>query len=154
MFSATSQLIKPIKVQNEVAVEPRRSHGAVIVGKQMLIFGGINSSREHLRDMKFLDLRELKWIDLDYKIETPELEEFLIHGIAKHVMVGNFKPREGHNKLYHKDYKETEGVFIFGGTNQVGIRSVLIHINMKRRVPRLFKLYPVGYLPSGVNPIV
>lgn len=93
-----------MKIGNSTLIEPRRSHGAVIVGKLMVVFGGINTHTGYLKDIKYLDLRLMAWMNLDYEIETQELEEFLLHGIAKHVMVANFENREGSTRLYNKDY--------------------------------------------------
>lgn len=69
-------------------------------------------------------------------------------------MIENFKSRQGHAKLSNRDYEPDEGIFVFGGTNQIGIKSTLFQICFKRRIPRLHKLYPSGYVPSGVSPIV
>ena len=69
-------------------------------------------------------------------------------------MIANFKHRPGHHKLHHKDYEQGEGIYIFGGTNQVGIRSIILHICFRKRVPKFHKLFPSGYLPSPISPIV
>jgi hypothetical protein len=42
-------------------MEPRRNHSALIIGKYMLVFGGINTKKDYLNDLKTLDLKELKW---------------------------------------------------------------------------------------------
>lgn len=58
-----------IKVSNEEIVEPRRNHGASIFGKFMVVFGGINNKNHYLRDFKYLDLKELKWYNKEYKAD-------------------------------------------------------------------------------------
>jgi hypothetical protein len=49
-------------------VEPRKHHGACIFGKYMFVFGGINSKNKCLPDIKYLDLKELKWYGKEYKM--------------------------------------------------------------------------------------
>ena len=39
----------------------RRNHSAVIVGKYMMIHGGINNKNSYLNDYFNLDLTSLKW---------------------------------------------------------------------------------------------
>lgn len=41
-------------------IEPRRHHTAVIVGKHLLVHGGIGSTGEYLDDLKCLDLGKSK----------------------------------------------------------------------------------------------
>lgn len=36
---------RSLKMNNEESIEGRRSHGATLMGKYMLIFGGINTKR-------------------------------------------------------------------------------------------------------------
>lgn len=40
----------------------------------------------------YLDLKELRWYHKEYKTEGKELTENMMTGIAKHKMVGHFKP--------------------------------------------------------------
>ena len=52
---------RSLKMANEESVEGRRSHGAALMGKYMIILGGMNTRREYLNDFVYLDLKELRW---------------------------------------------------------------------------------------------
>lgn len=52
---------RSLKMHNEESVEPRRCHSATLLGRYMLVIGGINSSKEYLSDFVYLDLKELRW---------------------------------------------------------------------------------------------
>jgi Rab9 effector protein with kelch motifs len=52
---------RTLKMGNEESIEGRRNHGAALLGKYMLVIGGINTKREFLNDFIYLDLKELKW---------------------------------------------------------------------------------------------
>lgn len=60
-LSQSPPSIRRIKVSNELLVEARRCHSAIIIGKNMLVFGGINTKKDYLRHLAVLDLKELKW---------------------------------------------------------------------------------------------
>jgi hypothetical protein len=69
----------------------------------MMIFGGISSKNKYLSDLKYLDLKELKWYGKEYKAHDSELEEFLEDGLGWHVMVAQFQQRESY-PLYSSTY--------------------------------------------------
>lgn len=50
-----------LKMTGEELVEGRRSHSCALMGKYMLILGGINTRRGFLKDFLYLDLKELRW---------------------------------------------------------------------------------------------
>ena len=50
-----------LKMGSEELVEGRRAHAYGLMGKYMLVFGGINSKRGFLKDFAYLDLKELRW---------------------------------------------------------------------------------------------
>ena len=52
---------RSLKLQNEESIEPRRSHSAILLGKYMLVLGGINMKKDYLTDFVYLDLKELRW---------------------------------------------------------------------------------------------
>ena len=41
----------------------------MLMGKYMLIFGGMNTRRQNLQDFIYLDLKELRWYEKEYKVE-------------------------------------------------------------------------------------
>jgi hypothetical protein len=59
----------------------------------MLVFGGINTKKEYLNDLKILDLKELKWESKEYKVEEEDLDGFLKFGLAKHCAFTYFNER-------------------------------------------------------------
>ena len=61
LYTTTSNSLRSIKISNEEIVEPRRQHSACIIGKHMLVYGGINTKKEYLSDLKILNLKALEW---------------------------------------------------------------------------------------------
>ena len=83
--------MKSIKITHEEIVVPRRQHSACIIGKFMLIYGGINTKKEYLSDLKLLDLKGLEWQQKEYRVDDLELCEYLTSGLAKHAVFTFFK---------------------------------------------------------------
>ena len=48
---------KNLKMHNEDSVEPRRCHSATLLGRYMIVFGGINTKKDFLNDFVYLDLK-------------------------------------------------------------------------------------------------
>ena len=48
---------KNLSIKNENIIEARRCHSAILFGSNMLVFGGINSSKDYLSDFFYLDLK-------------------------------------------------------------------------------------------------
>ncbi len=48
---------RQMRMHNEDNIEARRSHSAVLLSKNMLIFGGMNSKKQFLNDFVYLDLK-------------------------------------------------------------------------------------------------
>jgi|JI6StandDraft_1071083.scaffolds.fasta_scaffold04197_14 hypothetical protein len=117
-------------------MEPRRNHSSVIIGKHMLVYGGINTKKNYLSDLKVLDLKELKWEALEYKVESEALANFMKDGLAKHCAFTYFNERESY-PLYSKTYEEAEGIYVFGGCNQLGGENLMLKFCLKWRTPRL-----------------
>lgn len=91
LFNLTNSHVKRIKIENEDDVEGRRNHSACLVGKNMLVFGGINTRKEYLGDMVYLDLKALQWNHKEYKVEDYNLSQFMQSGLAKHACFTYFK---------------------------------------------------------------
>jgi hypothetical protein len=139
LYDVTSGTYKQIKINNEEVVEPRRHHGACHFGKYMMIFGGISSKNQHFNDLKYLDLKELKWYGKEYKTSDNELERFLEGGLARHAMVAQFNQHENY-PLYSNNYDNREGIYIFGGSNQSGELSTLLQLRLNKYTPILHRL--------------
>ncbi len=48
---------RQMKMHNEDSIEARRSHAAVLMSKNMVVFGGMNSKKQFLGDLVYLDLK-------------------------------------------------------------------------------------------------
>ena len=48
---------RTLRLHNEESIEPRRSHTATLLGKYMLVLGGITMKKDYLNDLVYLDLR-------------------------------------------------------------------------------------------------
>ena len=44
-------------------------HAYALMGKYMIVFGGISSKRSFLKDFVYLDLKELRWYQKEYRID-------------------------------------------------------------------------------------
>lgn len=73
---------------------PRDSHGALIVGNQMIVFGGTNGSKK-VNDLHILDLGTKEWVQPECKGNPPS-------------------PRESHTATLVGDDK----LVIFGGSGE------------------------------------
>lgn len=91
---------RALKMTNEEIIEGRRSHSAILMGKYMIVFGGMNTKREYLKDFVYLDLKELRWYNKEYKIEGRDLSENMMTGIARHKMLSNFRTSHKNFPLY------------------------------------------------------
>lgn len=75
----------------------RRAHTSVIIGKHLLIHGGINSRGVYLNDLVHLDLATLKWSDSDVSEH-----HFFNKGIAFHKCCSVYNPDKKLLLLYRK----------------------------------------------------
>lgn len=102
-------------------VEPRRNHVAAVVGKHMLVYGGIDNYGNLLSDLKALNLVTMRW-------QTCSEEGNNGMGIAFHAACAVFHP-ERRKIMLHKipelvnpnppTIKE-EGIYVFGGKSETG----------------------------------
>ena len=68
---------RQMKMDNEDTIEARRSHSAVLMSKNMIVFGGMNAKKQFLSDLVYLDLKELRWYHKEFKTEGKDLTEQL-----------------------------------------------------------------------------
>lgn len=61
------------------------------MGKYMIVFAGMNAKKTMLRDLVYLDLKELRWYHKELKIEGKQLTDNMETGIAKHKAIAIFK---------------------------------------------------------------
>ena len=145
---------RQLRMTNEENVEARRSHGALLMGKYMLIFGGMNTRRQHLQDFVYLDLKELRWYEKEYKVEGRELAEQMQTGLAKHKMIGHFRSTHKNLPLYSSEYNDSEGAYIFGGQFGNTEENTLLFLGFNKYNPYLKKLEYGGMPPSSTDPLL
>jgi len=102
-------------------VEPRRNHAAVIVGKHMLIHGGIDNKGMYLNDLMIFNLNTYKWQVADERNAEHT-------GIAFHKACPVFGSHHKELNIFKMvdlkldngtQYIKEEGVYFFGGRNHV-----------------------------------
>jgi len=105
----------------------------------MIVFGGISSKNQHFNDLKYLDMKELKWYGKEYKYDDSELERFLEGGLARHAIIARFNQHDSY-PFYSKDYGNQEGLYIFGGSNQSGEFNILLQLRLNKYTPVMHRL--------------
>lgn len=145
--------IRSLKMHNEDSVEPRRCHTATLLGRYMIVIGGINAKKEHLSDFVYLDLKELRWYHKEYRVEGKDFEEFFSFGVAKHAAVSTFKPRKSY-AFYSSEYQDSEAIFCFGGYNGNEEANVVFHLVLNKFVPTFKRVEYSGSAPSPVSPVL
>lgn len=109
-------------------LEPRKKHAGVVLGKSLLVHGGVNSFEKYLKDWMLLSLETFSWTELEIDQESKAL---FIDGLAWHSMTaivsrsGKFSGIYGEHsegqgtKLHFRSENriKEEGVYIFGGIN-------------------------------------
>lgn len=106
-------------------LQPRRNHAAIVMGRQMIVIGGINQQEEYLNELVVLDFMTQKWVNYS-KWFDPHLLPFKL-GIAYHQICPAFEDITQNLFLQHKSIfaqslgliKE-EGIYLFGGRNAEG----------------------------------
>ena len=105
-----------------VLVEARRNHIAAIVGKYMLVHGGIDTYGNALSDLKVLNLQLMKWNSY-----TPDGHDET--GIAFHTACEVFHPDRKKFELFKNPEQpnaanpliKEEGIYVFGGKTEDGV---------------------------------
>ncbi len=69
LIDLTNFTNRQLKMHNEDTIEARRSHSAVLMSKNMVVFGGMSSKKQFLGDLVYLDLKELRWYHKEFKTE-------------------------------------------------------------------------------------
>lgn len=101
-------------------IAARRNHAAVMVGKQMVVFGGINQQQEFLCDFLVLDIITQKWFDYSKSFVLDELP--FRSGVAYHQVCAVFE--DPAHTLFQQQkqaaqsligFIKEEGIYLFGG---------------------------------------
>lgn len=78
-------------------MSPRKSHSSCIIGRQMLVYGGVDDRQKYLNDVWVLDLISLKWISGEVHNEVHK------EGVGMHQMCGVYHPLKKYNLLYRNE---------------------------------------------------
>ena len=73
--------------------------------------------------------------------------------MAKQAVFTHFKQRDSY-PLYSKTYESNEGMYLFGGSNQLGLDSGMLQFRFEKRISVLQRVFPKGMPPSSVYPVV
>lgn len=134
----------------------RRSHACCLIGKTMIVHGGIDNIEATFADLWILNLDQFKWI----RCHMDQDDIFLSH----HTMCGVFNTQiEFVDILNFKDFGDKkkekngpmsvykEGIYIFGGKDQNGkAKDTLYIINTEsRKKYSLEKVEPLGKPPKA-----
>lgn len=120
----------------------------------MLVLGGMNSKKQYLSDLIYLDLKQLRWYHKEFKIEGKDLTECMETGLAKHKAIGIFSKERKHLPLYAADYMQHEGMYIFGGIHGNGQQNILLQLQFNKYIPTIKRVDYSGMPPSSIDPIV
>ncbi|CAK73463.1 unnamed protein product (macronuclear) [Paramecium tetraurelia] len=116
-------------VQHAGIVSPRKAHIAEVVGRYLLVQGGIDSKGHYLNDFIAYDIVTQRWQNVE--INAPVFQD----GIAFHKSCSALEHKS--IDLYRHDPDisfENQGIYIFGGLNSNGhYLDKLIRIDVRRR---------------------
>ncbi|CAD8151104.1 unnamed protein product [Paramecium octaurelia] len=116
-------------VQHAGIVSPRKAHIAEVVGRYLLVQGGIDSRSHYLSDFLAYDIVTQRWQNVE--INAPVFQD----GIAFHKSCSALEHKS--IDLYRHDPDisfENQGIYIFGGLDSNGhYLDKLIRIDVRRR---------------------
>ena len=143
-----------LKIRGEEYIPSRRSHSCVMMGKYMLVFGGLTMKKDSLKDLVYLDLKELKWYQKEYLIDSQLLSLDMEKGIAHHKGVAHFDRNKKTLPFYSSEYQDHEGIYYFGGIFGNGNENTVMMLGLNTYHPRLKRVPFSGTPPSSVNTIL
>lgn len=142
------------------SVEPRRDHAGCLVGRDLVIHGGVNRYDKYLSDLLVLNLDSLNWSIVEVEEGLEEFKE----GIAGHCLslVTSFdkkfsslysdpidKKINGLPLLKSKNQQGfQDGIYVFGGKTSSSEESNEVHlIRVGRKPVKIEKLKTLGERP-------
>ena len=105
--------------------DPRRNHGAALIGNTMLIYGGIGNDHNTLSDFQGLNLENMQWMSLKFSkdsIKPGKRHSFTITSVYHPAIFKQFN-NEIFNlpPIYDDEFtRKNCGMYIFGGMNDSG----------------------------------
>ena len=134
-------------------IDPRRSHACCLVGKNMIVHGGVDTSDHTKSDLWTFNLDVMKWSSVITEGKDLCLSHHTMSGAyANHMdsieIFSNAEPQKraaGFNSIFK------EGVFIFGGKDPNGkARGELYHISTEsKKKYSIERVEPIGSPPHA-----
>ena len=145
--------VQSVKTSGEYVIA-RRNHVAAVVGRHLLVHGGINSRGQYLRDLWVYDIPVCKW----HQPFTTNGDALFRYGLAYHTMAPVFH-RERKNIELFRPLEESvrrrqilvEGLYVFGGLNNQNIASNRLSILQIDQRPLNWLELEVSGEPPGNN---
>lgn len=141
------------------APEPRRNHLAVVVGRSLLVYSGVNNKGEMIKGVNILDLEAMHWSTPQVKGEIP---------IARKgaTLTGVFHPSLSESTNFdiytvpkvhdHFFTKQTSGIYLFGGKSEDGKVLNDLYVlrgQISKKKPGLAELVWTKLVPAGAQPL-
>lgn len=140
--------------------DPRRNHGASIVGNSMIIYGGINNNSEVLEDFQAVNIDLMQWFTIKFTKDTEKPHSR--HSFTMtNVYHSNTLKQSGYDifnmpGVFDEDFtRKNSGIYIFGGMNEQ--RKVLNDLYLfqpvkkqaktDKNLVKITKLEPAGKPP-------
>ena len=140
--------------------DPRRNHGACVLGNTMIIFGGINNNSDVLNDFQAVNLDQMQWFPFKFtkdSVKPGARHSFSLNCVyhGNVLKVNNFEIFNIPG-IFDEDFtRKNSGIYLFGGKNDAGVvLNDLFCIQPVKKVSRtdknlvkIFKIEPAGKLP-------
>lgn len=138
--------------------EQRRNHSACIIGKHLIVYGGINCLGQYLSDIMVLNFvkpgdkqRNHHWVRLPLKgVKPPKLAYHtaqLVLNPERYRFPGQFALYNLPDLHATRTRIEIEGIYIFGGRDEKGPKNSLYILTLKRKPCELKLVEPDGQPP-------
>jgi hypothetical protein len=140
--------------------DPRRNHGASILGNSMLIYGGINNNSEVLSDFQAVHLDQMQWFPLKFTKDStkagPRHSFSMTCVFHPNILKQNNFDIFNIPGVFDEDFtKKNSGIYIFGGMNDLGIVLNDLHLiqplkkvsRTDKSLVKLLKIEPAGSSP-------
>ncbi|CAD8142800.1 unnamed protein product [Paramecium pentaurelia] len=130
-------------VQHAGIASPRKAHIAEVIGRYLLVQGGIDSKGHYLNDFLAYDILTQRWQNVEVNI--PVFQD----GIAFHKSCCALEHKTIDLYKYDPDISyENQGIYIFGGLDSNGhYLDKLIKIDVRRRPIYIEEVQPKGRAP-------
>ena len=105
--------------------DPRRNHGAALIGNTIIIYGGIGNDHNILSDIQIVNLDIMQWVPFKYSKDSARPGKRHSFTIVSVYHPNMLKQHNGEifnlPSIYDDDFnRKTCGLYIFGGMNSAG----------------------------------